>query len=132
MGSCRGHARAEKAHSFSPIYVPEEYYPSRFETRQTLRRIDHALRQMQENRNLVELALTADDVERIRAKGKMAAVLDIEGSYDLDGDLGILRDLYRHGSARRRSFRPTTGTRIMRTRAALRQSRTDSQPMAAT
>jgi membrane dipeptidase len=82
---------------FLSIYIPEEYYPGRFETRQTLRRIDHALRQLEENRNLVELALNADDVERIRAKGKMAAVLDIEGSYDLDGDLGILRDLHRLG-----------------------------------
>jgi membrane dipeptidase len=82
---------------FLSIYIPEEYYPGRFETRQTLRRIDHARRQLDENRNLVELALNADDVERIRAKGKMAAVLDIEGSYDLDGDLGILRDLHRLG-----------------------------------
>jgi membrane dipeptidase len=82
---------------FLSVFVPEEYYPSRFETRQALRRVDHALRQLEENRNLVELALNADDVERIRAKGKMAAVLDIEGSYDLDGDLGILRDLYRMG-----------------------------------
>jgi membrane dipeptidase len=82
---------------FLSVFVPEEYYPSRFETKQTLRRIDHALRQLKENRNLVELALNADDVERIRAKGKMAAVLDIEGSYDLDGDLGVLRDLHRMG-----------------------------------
>jgi membrane dipeptidase len=82
---------------FLSVFVPEEYYPSRFETRQTLRRVDHALRQLEENRNLVELALNADDVTRIRAMGKMAAVLDIEGSYDLDGDLGILRDLYRMG-----------------------------------
>jgi membrane dipeptidase len=82
---------------FLSVFVPEEYYPGRFETRQTLRRVDHALRQLEENRDLVELALNADDVERIRAKGKMAAVLDIEGSYDLDGDLGILRDLYRMG-----------------------------------
>jgi membrane dipeptidase len=82
---------------FLSVFVPEEYYPSRFETRQTLRRVDHALRQLEENCNLVELALNADDVDRIRAKGKMAAVLDIEGSYDLDGDLGVLRDLYRMG-----------------------------------
>jgi membrane dipeptidase len=82
---------------FLSIYVPEEYYPGRFETKQAFRRIDHALRQLEQNRNLVELALNADDVERIRAKGKMAAVLDIEGSYDLDGDLGILRDLHRMG-----------------------------------
>ena len=82
---------------FLSIYVPERYYPGRFETKQTLRRIDHALQQLELNRDQVELALNADDVERIRAKGKIAAVLDIEGSYDRDGDLGVLRDLYRLG-----------------------------------
>lgn len=82
---------------FLSVFVPEEYYPGRFETKQTLRRIDHALRQLHENRNQVELALNADDVVRIRAKNKMAAVLDIEGSYDLDGDLGVLRDLHGMG-----------------------------------
>ena len=32
-----------------------------------------------------------------REAGKMAAVLDIEGSFDLDGDLGVLREMYRLG-----------------------------------
>jgi membrane dipeptidase len=82
---------------FLSIFVPEEYYPSRFETKQAMRRMDHARRQLEENKDKVELALNADDVERIRAKGKMAAVLDIEGSYDLDGDLGVLRDMHRLG-----------------------------------
>ncbi|MGH9397272.1 MAG: membrane dipeptidase, partial [Terriglobia bacterium] len=82
---------------FYSVFVPEEYYPGRFETKQALRRIDAALRQLEMNRDQVELALNADDVERIRAKGKIAAVLDIEGSYDLDGDLGVLRDLHRLG-----------------------------------
>ena len=82
---------------FLSIYVPEEYYPGRFETKQTLRRMDHALQQLERNRDLVELALNADDIEHIRGKGKMAAVLDIEGSYDLDGDLGVLRELHRLG-----------------------------------
>lgn len=82
---------------FLSVFIPEEYYPGRFETRQALRRVDHALRQLQQNSALVELALNAGDVERIHARGKMAAVLDVEGSYDLDGDLGVLRDLYRLG-----------------------------------
>jgi membrane dipeptidase len=82
---------------FLSIFVSEEYYPSRFETRQALRRMDHALRQIHENRTQVELALNGTDIDRIRAKGKMAAVLDIEGSYDLDGDLGILRDMHAMG-----------------------------------
>lgn len=82
---------------FLSVFIPEEYYPSRFETKQAFRRIDHAHRQLEMNRGQVELALNAGDVERIRARGKVAAVLDIEGSYDLDGDLGILRELYRMG-----------------------------------
>lgn len=82
---------------FYSVFIPKEYYPSRFETKQALRRINGALKQLEMNRDQVELALNADDVERIRAKGKIAAVLDIEGSYDLDGDLGVLHDLYRLG-----------------------------------
>jgi membrane dipeptidase len=82
---------------FLSVFVPEEYYPERFETKQAFRRVDHALRQLEMNRDRVELALNADDIARIRSSGKMAAVLDIEGSYDLDGDLGVLRDLYRLG-----------------------------------
>jgi len=82
---------------FLSVYIPEEYYPSRFETKQALRRVDHALRQLQENHDQVELALNADDIQRINARGKIAAVLDIEGSYDLDGDLGVLRCLHQLG-----------------------------------
>ena len=82
---------------FLSVYIPEEYYPGRFETKQALRRVDEALQQIEMNRDQVELALNADDVERIRSKGKMAAVLDIEGSYDLDGDLTVMHDLYRLG-----------------------------------
>jgi membrane dipeptidase len=82
---------------FLSIYVPEEYYPSRFETKQALRRIDHALTQVKSNSNLVEFARNPDEILRIRATGKIAAVLDIEGSYDLDGDLGVLRELHAMG-----------------------------------
>ena len=62
-----------------------------------LRVIDCALTQLQKNHDRIELALNAEDVERIHRDGKIAAVLDMEGSYDLDGDLGVLRDLYRLG-----------------------------------
>jgi len=82
---------------FCSIYVPEEYLPGRYETKQAFRRMDHALEQIKQNSDKVELALNADDIARIRAAGKIAAVLDIEGSWDLDGDLGVLRDLYRLG-----------------------------------
>ncbi len=82
---------------FFSIFVTEEYYPGRYETKQTMRLMDLALTQLANNRNTIELALNADDIERINKRGKMAAVLDLEGSFDLDGDLGVLRDLYRLG-----------------------------------
>ncbi len=82
---------------FFSVYVPEDYYPARLETKQALRVIDCALDQIKRNHGAIELALNADDVERIHRAGKIAAVLDIEGSYDLEGDLGVLRNLYRLG-----------------------------------
>lgn len=82
---------------FLSMYVPEAYYPARLETKQAFRVIDFALEEIKKNHDQLELALTASDVERIHRAGKMAAILDLEGSYDLDGDLGLLRDLYRLG-----------------------------------
>src|SRR5579864_397643 len=82
---------------FFSIFVTEDYYPQRFETKQTLRLIDLALTELAKNRATIELALSASDIERINKQGRMAAVLDLEGGFDLDGDLGVLRDLYRLG-----------------------------------
>jgi membrane dipeptidase len=82
---------------FFSLYVPEDYYPGRLETKQALRQMDLALQQIARNKDRIEVALKASDIERINRAGKMAAVLDLEGSFDLDGDLGLLRMFYRLG-----------------------------------
>jgi membrane dipeptidase len=82
---------------FFTIFVSEEYYPPRLESRQALRLIELARRQIENNRQHIELALTAAEIERIHRLGKIAAVLDLEGGFDLDGDLGVLRALYALG-----------------------------------
>lgn len=82
---------------FFSVFVTEDYYPPRYETKQAFRLVDLALRQLEKNRAAIELALNADDIERIVRAGKIAAVLDLEGGFDLDGDLGVLRSLYRLG-----------------------------------
>jgi membrane dipeptidase len=82
---------------FLSIYVPEEYYPGRYETKQALRRMDHALRQIHDASPQLGLALNGADLTRLEREGKVAAVLDIEGSYDLDGDLGVLRSMHALG-----------------------------------
>jgi membrane dipeptidase len=82
---------------FFSIFVTEEYYPQRLETKQVFRLADLALTQLERNRDKIALALNASDILRINKQGRIAAVLDLEGGFDLDGDLGILRDLYRLG-----------------------------------
>ena len=82
---------------FFSFYVTEDYYPGRFETKQALRLIDACIQQIKAAGGVIEVALNASDVERIHKAGKIAAVLDIEGSFDLDGDLGLMRDFYRLG-----------------------------------
>ena len=82
---------------FFSIFVSEDYYPARFETKQALRMLDCAVDQIGRNSQTIEIAHTASDIERIHQSGKIAAVLDIEGSFDLDGDPAVMRDMYRLG-----------------------------------
>lgn len=82
---------------FFSVYTPEHYYPGRFETKNTFRVMNLALDQIKKNNAIIELALTATDIERINNKGKMAAFLDLEGGFDLNGDINLLRALYRLG-----------------------------------
>ena len=82
---------------FFSVYTPEHYYPGRFETKNTFRVVNLALDQIKKNNSMIELALTASDIENINKRGKMAAFLDLEGGFDLDGDINLLRALYRLG-----------------------------------
>ncbi len=82
---------------FFSIFVTEDYYPARYETKQALRMLDTALSQIANNGGTIELARNGADIERIVGRGKIAALLDVEGSFDLDGDPGVIRDMYRLG-----------------------------------
>lgn len=82
---------------FFSLYIQEQYYPARQETKHVLRLVDLARRQVAANADKVEFAYTAADVRRIANGGRIAAVLDLEGGFDLDGDLGVLREMYRAG-----------------------------------
>lgn len=82
---------------FFSIFVTEDYYPGHWETKQALRMLDCAVNQIRRNSSRIAVALNGDDVRRIHDSGKIAAVLDIEGSFDLDGDLGVIRQFHRLG-----------------------------------
>jgi len=82
---------------FFSLFVTEEYYPQHYETKQALRLVDLALRQIRKNNKTIELALNGSDIDRIVKSGKIAAVLDMEGSIDRGGDLAVLREFYKLG-----------------------------------
>lgn len=82
---------------FFSLYVQEQYYPARQETKHVLRLVDLARRQVAANKDKIQFAYNAADVTRIAKSGRIAAVLDLEGGFDLDGDLGVLREMHRAG-----------------------------------
>ncbi|WP_236975861.1 dipeptidase [Membranihabitans maritimus] len=82
---------------FFSVYTPEVYYPRHFEVKNTFRVIELALEQIQKNSDIIELATNATEIVDINKRNKIAAFLDLEGSYDMEGDLYLLRALYRLG-----------------------------------
>jgi len=82
---------------FFSIYTPEPYYAARHEVKNTLRALSRAREVIDRNSDRIEMALTASDIERIANSGKIAAFLDLEGPFDMEADLDVLRGFYRLG-----------------------------------
>jgi membrane dipeptidase len=62
-----------------------------------LEQIDVTRRMIARYPGALELALTADDVDRIFAAGRVASLLGAEGGHAIAGSLGVLRMLYALG-----------------------------------
>ena len=63
----------------------------------TLEEVDTVHRMMRRYPEAFELALTADDVERIFRGGKIASMMGMEGGHSIDSSLAALRMFYRLG-----------------------------------
>ncbi len=81
---------------FWSVWIPGETAPS--DTgRIQLEQIDTTLRIIDMFPATFELALTADDIERVYGQGKIASLLGMEGGYALNNSLGAMRAFYRLG-----------------------------------
>lgn len=80
---------------FWSVYIPSEQpHPARAVTEQ----IDIVHRMIERYPNDFELALSADDVERIVKEGKIASLIGIEGGIAIEDDLAQLRAFARLGA----------------------------------
>lgn len=64
----------------------------------TINQIDFVHRMIESYPDHFELALTADDVERIFAGGKIASLIGMEGGHSIGNSLGALRQFYSLGA----------------------------------
>lgn len=81
---------------FWSVYVPAELDGERAVVT-TLEQIDLVHRMISRYPATLELALTAADVERVIASGKIASLLGAEGGHSIASSLGVLRAMYALG-----------------------------------
>jgi membrane dipeptidase len=82
---------------FWSVYVPVELQGQAAVTA-TLEQIDIVHRMVRKYPETFELALTADDIERIHGKGKIASLIGMEGGHSIDNSLADLRMFHRLGA----------------------------------
>jgi membrane dipeptidase len=83
---------------FWSVYVPSDLVDPHAAVTMTLEQIDILLGLVRRHPERLELARTADDVERIASSGKVASMIGVEGGQSIGASLGALRILARLGA----------------------------------
>jgi membrane dipeptidase len=89
-------ARGGVGAQFWSVFVPADLQGETAVTA-TLEQIDLVHEMIRRYPDALELALTADDVERITAAGRVASLIGAEGGHSIGCSLGTLRSLYALG-----------------------------------
>jgi membrane dipeptidase len=82
---------------FWSVYVPTDFEGADA-VPATLEQIDVVYELLRLHPETFEIALTADDVERVFSSGKIASMIGMEGGHSIDGSLATLRMFYRLGA----------------------------------
>ena len=82
---------------FWSVYVPASLAPSEA-VQATMEQIDVVKRMVARYPEQLELAMSADEVEAIHKRGKLASLIGMEGGSSMGHSLGVLRQLYALGA----------------------------------
>jgi membrane dipeptidase len=82
---------------FWSVYIPADF-AGPGAARAVLEQIDVVHRLVERYPDRLELATTADDIERIHRSGKVASLIGMEGGHSIEGSLAVLRQLHRAGA----------------------------------
>ena len=81
---------------FWSVYVPAGMEPVEA-AKATFEQIDMVKRLVAAHPDVFELATTADDIQRIHRRGRIASLIGMEGGYSIDDSLGLLREFHDAG-----------------------------------
>jgi len=83
---------------FWSVYVPSTVQPEAAAVQAAIEQIDVAHRLFARYPDDLQLALTADDVERAMAAGKIASLIGMEGGHAIGSSLAVVRQMYALGA----------------------------------
>ncbi|NJC40062.1 membrane dipeptidase [Brevundimonas alba] len=82
---------------FWSVYVPASLTPVEA-AKATFEQIDTVKRIVAAHPDVFELATTADDIQRIHRRGRIASLIGMEGGYSIDDSLALLREFHDAGA----------------------------------
>ena len=82
---------------FWSVYVPASLTPVEA-AKATFEQIDTVKRIVAAHPDVFELATTADDIQRIHRRGRIASLIGMEGGYSIADSLGLLREFHDAGA----------------------------------
>lgn len=83
---------------FWSVYVPGTTVKEGNSLAQTLEQIEVVQKMIAKYPDTFELALTTADIQRIRANGKIASLIGVEGGHSIENSLSVLRQLHKLGA----------------------------------